>query len=175
MNGLGLAGPQPTVSELRRQLAMAEACEPIERELQEAKQAYRDALDDGDPETVAAAKARKAAAAHHINETRTWLRREARIGTLNALIPDLQAQLAEPAWQPRPDWTVEERQARADMEAALASMQEELPALEAEAAPLREYLGAVPQPGPPIVVEDGSAHVDMPTVQAKARAMKGGN
>lgn len=153
MNGLGLPGPQTPVSELRRQLAMAEACEPIERELQEAKQAYRDALDDGDPETVAAAKERKSAAANHINETRTWLRREARIA-------DLKSRLAVPQGSTPDPW-------RFDME-------KELDQLEAEAAPLREYLGAVPQPGPPIVVEDGSASVDMPHVQAKARAMKGG-
>ncbi|MGW6498543.1 hypothetical protein [Nonomuraea angiospora] len=174
MNGLGLPTAQPTVRELREQLALAEACEPISSELQDAKEAYRQALESGDPAAIGAAKERKQAAAHHINETRTWLRREARIAKLQTLIPDLQTQLAEPAWQPKPGWTDEERQARADMEAALAAMEAELPALEEEAAPLRELFGSIPQAGPPIVVEDGSAAVDMPVVKASAKAMKGG-
>ena len=169
MNGLGLPTSQPTLAELREQLAMAEACEPIKQELQEAKAAYREALDSSDQDAIAVAKQRKQAAAHHINETRTWLRREARIGRLLAMIPELQTRLAGPILD---EHGRDDQQLRAEVEEALAAMKAELPALEAEAAPLRELFGAA---GPPIVVEDPDVTaVDMPVVKAEARAMKGG-
>lgn len=169
MNGLGLPGPEPTVRELRDQLALAEACEPIQQENADAKQAYRDALDGGDPAEIAAAKQRKQEAADAINETRTWLRREERIAVLARLIPRAEAELAAPHWKPRPDWTPEIHQERADLEARLNAMKEDLPALEAAARPLRELFGAFPAPGPAVAVEDGSVSVSTPAVRVKAK------
>ncbi|MEV0586315.1 hypothetical protein [Nonomuraea sp. NPDC050310] len=167
-NGFELQTAQPSVRELREQLAMAEALEPIELELQAAKQAYRDALEDGDPQTIAAAKQRKQDAANHINETRTWLRRERRIAKLLTQIPALEERLAG---QILDDDGREDADLRAQLQARLAGMREELPVLEAEAAPLRELFGT-PQPSP-VVVEDGSADVDAPAVTATAKARTG--
>lgn len=169
MNGLGLPAAEPTIAELRAQLAVATACEPISIELQEAKAAYRDALDDGNPKTVAAAKERKSVAADHINETRTWLRREARIGRLLAEIPQLEARLAG---QVLDEHGGEDVELRAQLEAQLAAMREELPLLEEEAAPLRELFAAA---GPHTLVGDASVTtVGLPTVAVKAKPMKGG-
>jgi PAS domain-containing protein len=154
MNGLGLPKPQPSIAQLRDELALAEACHPIEQEAAEAKQAYRDALSSGDPDEIAAAKARKQAAADRINETRTWLRAEARIAYLTGY-------LERPVSDTRPD--VELRHA----------MQQELDKLEQLVAPFREAVAAFP-PGPVVVVEDGTVEAVTPAVQVQAHAMKGG-
>lgn len=148
MNGLGLPAAEPTVAELRDRLALAEACEPIQQENSDAKQAYRDALATGDPAVVAAAKQRKQAAADRINETRTWLRGEARIAYLTGY-------LARPESQNRPD--VELRHA----------MRKELEGLEVLVAPFREAFGAAQAAA--VVVEDGSASVSTPAVRVKAK------
>ncbi|WP_326637264.1 hypothetical protein OG884_26475 [Streptosporangium sp. NBC_01755] len=174
MNGLGLPAAQPTAAELRAQLALAEACEPIQQENLDAKQAYRDALERGDAAEIAAAKERKQAAAHQINETRTWLRREARIAKLQALIPALEEDLSKPHWRPTSAWRPEEHRHLEEARERLAAMKAELPALEADAAPLREVFESLPVPVPPFVLEDGSAQVDLPPVAVKSKTMKGG-
>ncbi|NRQ35978.1 hypothetical protein HII36_29710 [Nonomuraea sp. NN258] len=169
MNGLGLPAAQPSVAELEAQLAMARALEPIQRELADAKRAYRDALDGGDQAVIEAAKERKRKAAHDANETRTWLRREARIAKLRQQLPALVERLAGRILDPDGREDVE---LRAELQERADGMRQELEALEGEAVPLRELFAAA---GPPVIVETPSVtEVELPTATVRARAQKGG-
>ncbi|GAA3441068.1 hypothetical protein [Planomonospora venezuelensis] len=129
---------------LRDELAMAEALEPIEDELHEAKEAYREALASGDPDTIAEAKARKQAAANHINETRTWLRRERQITKLQATVVELERILAGPILVKNgKDDAREDAQARAEYEAALAVARADLDEMSIQAVKVRAELAAL--------------------------------
>ncbi|GHH67647.1 hypothetical protein GCM10017673_14990 [Streptosporangium violaceochromogenes] len=172
MNGLELPQPPRPIAELRAELALAEACEPIWQAHQDAKAAYAEALESGDLAAIRAAGRAKNAAAIRLNETRAWLRREARIARLTAEIPNVENRLAGPVVDRQGR---ESAELRAELEELLAAMRAELEELSELAAPLRELFGAQPGPDLPVVVEDGSASADgVPvTVRARARTGKG--
>ncbi|WP_101788642.1 hypothetical protein [Nonomuraea indica] len=148
MNGVMQPGPRKTARQLRDELAVVEACEPIQQAHQEAKTAYAEALKSGDPQAITAAKATKEQTAVRLNETRQWLRAEAAVAHLTH-------QLATPGRRPA--------EQQASMEAQLAH-------LEQLVVPIREALAAFPARVPDVVVEEpGSARVTLPTVQARKK------
>lgn len=143
MNGLSRPPERKTASQLRRELAVAEACEPIEQERDDTRQAYADALASGDPKTIAAAKAVRDAAALRLNDTRKWLRAEARVAVLKG-------RLARPGGQ-------DDR----DKDAA------ELASLEVLLAPYRELLGTPLTGGP--APAGGTTEAVMPGAKARVK------
>lgn len=74
----------------RRELEVLEALEPIRVENVEAKAAYQAAVESGDERAIAKAKARKDQAARRLNETRRWLRTEARVAELASELEQLE-------------------------------------------------------------------------------------
>lgn len=162
-------------AQLRAELALVEACEPIEDAHAEAKDLYREALASGDPVAIRAAKAVKVAAANALNETRTWLRREAAIVKLSTItIPKLEAVLAGPVLVKHGDADArEDPKARAQVQEALAAARAELEVMAAKAVQVRrdlEALGGVVQGDPvPHDLPPGSADVDLPTISVKPR------
>ena len=170
MNGLGLP-PAPTpFAQRRAEQAMDAACEPIWQAHQDAKQVLADAVESGDLVAMREASAAKNTAAIRLNDTRTWLRREKRIAKLQAEIPALEMRLAGPILDAAGR---EDAELRAELAACLATFREELPALEAEAQPLRDLFGAMPAEPIGVVVEDGSASADGLPVTVRARARTG--
>ncbi|MFF4989623.1 hypothetical protein ACFY19_20690 [Streptosporangium saharense] len=142
---------------LRDELALLDALEPIEDELHAAKDAYRAAIESGDPQAIRAAALRKDAAAHHINETRTWLRRERSIVKVTETVTTLQEALSRPVL----DETGEESpELRAEYVATLAAAQVELEELAVAAEQTRRdlaALGAVTPATPSAGVPAGAA------------------
>ncbi|MEV4245223.1 hypothetical protein AB0J63_17630 [Streptosporangium canum] len=170
MNGLGLPKPSPSIAQLRADLAMAEACEPIWQAHQDAKAAHADAVESGDLAAIRETSRAKNDAAVRLNDTREWLRRERRITKLTAEVPALEARLAGPILDTAGR---EDAELRAELVAQLADLRQELPELESKAAPLRELFGSVPAAPIGVVVEDGSTSADGLPAMAQARVRTG--
>ncbi|WP_214327839.1 hypothetical protein [Nonomuraea sediminis] len=163
---------------LRAELALVEDLEPIEDAHLQAKQAYEGARASGDPEAIRAAKQVKVETANRLNETREWLRREAEIVKLQTVtIPKLEGILAKPMLVKHGDnGAVEDREARAQVEAALKLARKELEEANATAVVVRrelEALGAfvVGDPVPPDL-PPGSADVTAPSLTVKPQTGK---
>ncbi|MET7333267.1 hypothetical protein [Nonomuraea sp. NPDC005650] len=157
------------------QRALEDACEPIEEALYAAKETYWEAVEAGDPAAIREAKAAKLAAATSLEETRTWLRREAEIIRLQTrTIPRLEEILAKPMLVKHGDKDArEDPAARAQVEQALAAARQELEDLTALAIPLRRDLEAlggvvVGDPAPPDL-PPGSAEVTAPSITVKSQ------
>lgn len=155
MNGLGNTPHEEnplqwTARQLRDRLALIEACEPIQQAHHEAKQAYQEAMAAGNPRVIAAAKQARDMAASRLNETRRWLRAEARLAHLLTFL------------------------ASARPEGERLAAEQEIGGLETLLAPYREAFAARPAlpAGPGRAGGAGSAEVDMPAVRVRA---KGGN
>jgi hypothetical protein len=156
------------------QRALEDALEPIEEALYAAKEAYWDALDSEDPVAIREAREAKRAASERLEETRTWLRREAEIQKLaTRTIPRLEQILAGPMLVKHGDDAVEDGRARAEVEQALTHARKELEELTAAAVPLRrelETLGGVVVGDPvPPDLPPGSVEVTAPTVTVRPR------
>ncbi|MBF8186315.1 hypothetical protein ITP53_11255 [Nonomuraea sp. K274] len=155
--------------------ALEDACTPIEEALYAAKETYWAALEGGNRATILEAKAVKQAAAERLEETRTWLRREAEIVKLQTrTIPRLQEILAGPMLVKHGDNDArEDPQARAEVEQALKAARQELETLTAAAIPLRrdlEALGGVVAGDPvPADLPPGSADVTAPSITVAPR------
>ncbi|MFI6904891.1 hypothetical protein ACIBKY_26760 [Nonomuraea sp. NPDC050394] len=156
--------------------ALEDALEPIEEALYQAKEAYWEAVEGGDVGAIRAAKAAKVEAATRMEETRTWLRREAEIDKLQTrTIPRLEEILAGPMLvKTGKNDAREDPQARAEVELTLVAAHAELEALNALAVPLRRELAAlggvvVGDPVPPDL-PPGSADVTAPSITVKSRA-----
>ncbi|MFC3986430.1 hypothetical protein [Streptosporangium jomthongense] len=122
--------------QLRGELELLEALEPISEEHADAKEAYQAALTSGDPEAIRAAKARKQAASNRLNETREWLRREREIAKLSATtIPELERLLSQQGGGGNAR--------RAELGAALEQARAQLERAQAEAAVVRRELAVL--------------------------------
>ncbi|MFF4412111.1 hypothetical protein ACFYY8_06230 [Streptosporangium sp. NPDC001559] len=126
--------------QLRAELELLEELEPISDEHQEAKAAYEAALASGDRETIQAAKERKQAASNHLNETRTWLRREKEITKLGATIVAIEQRLVGPILDQDGE---EDAAQRAELETALGQARAQLERAQTEAAVVRRELAAL--------------------------------
>ncbi|MFC3980163.1 hypothetical protein [Streptosporangium jomthongense] len=126
--------------QIRAELELLEALEPIADEHQEAKEAYRAALASGDREAIEAAKERKLQASNQLNETRTWLRREQEIVHLAATIVAIEQRLAGPILDQDGE---EDAAQRAELEAAVGQARSQLERAQAEAAVVRRELAAL--------------------------------
>lgn len=163
-------------TQLRAELELVEALEPIEEAHAEAKTAYRAALDSGDQAAIAAAKRVKLAAAHHLNETRTWLRRERAITKLSTVtIPELERVLAGPILiSDGKGEAGEDSEQRSELEQALAAAREELAAFQVEAGQMRRDLealgGVVSAEAVPLDLPPGSADVTTSAITVKPLA-----
>ncbi|MBF8191653.1 hypothetical protein ITP53_39365 [Nonomuraea sp. K274] len=158
--------------------ALEDACTPLEEALYAGKETYWAALEGGDRAAIREAKAAKQAAASRLEETRTWLRREAEIVKLQTrTIPKLEGILARPMLVKHgKNDAKEDPAARAEVERALAAAKAELQQLTALAIPLRrqlEELGGlvVGDPVPPDLPA-GSADVTAPTITVAPRARR---
>ncbi|MFI6534192.1 hypothetical protein ACIBHY_17155 [Nonomuraea sp. NPDC050547] len=156
--------------------ALEDALEPIEEALYQAKEAYWSAVESGDPDAIREAKQAKVEAATRLEETRTWLRREAEIDKLQTrTIPRLEEILAAPMLvKTGKNDAQEDPQARAEVELTLAAAHAELDELTALAVPLRRELEAlggvvVGDPVPPDLPPD-SADVTVPSITVTSRA-----
>jgi len=163
-----------TSRQVRDELALLETLEPIEQAHLEAKQAYKQAIASGDRKTIGAARARQQATGNHLNEVRTWLRREDAIRRLQTVtIPKLEARLARPILaQDGPGKGREDTAERARLEQLLAEARKELAVMSREAADYRAALEALGgevtgEPVPPDL-PPGSAEVGLPTVEVAA-------
>jgi hypothetical protein len=134
----------------------------------------------------AEAKEAKVQAAGRYEATRTWLRREAEIVTLQTrTIPDLTRKLAAPILtKDGEDGARDDREERARLEQLLVAARQELAALVEEVLPLRRALeelgGQVVGPPVPPDLPPGSAEVTTHTIDVSAavnrrRDTKGGN
>jgi hypothetical protein len=158
--------------------ALEDACAPLEEALYAAKETYGQALEGGDRAAIRAAKQAKREAASRMEETRTWLRREAEILKLHTrTIPKLETILAGPMLvKGDKDNAKEDTAARAEVEQALQAARAELERLTALALPLRQALKelggqVVGDPVPPDL-PPGSAEVTAPTITARPRARR---
>lgn len=161
--------------------ALEDACEPIEEALYAAKEAYWDAVEGGDPVAIRETKAAKVEAANRFDEVLTWLRREAEIVKLQTrTIPRLEEILAKPMLVKHgDDDAVDDRTARAEVQAALQAARNELMEATAKAVSLRRQLealgGVVVGDAVPPGLPPGSADVTAPsiTVKPRTRAVRG--
>lgn len=164
--------------QLRAELALVEACEPIEEAHLDAKDAYQQAVASGDAEAIREAKRVKVETGNRLNETREWLRREAEVVKLQTVtIPKLERVLAGPMLVPDgKGGSVDDAKARADVQAALAAARAELTGLSVKAAETRTALEALGGQvvGDPVVRElpPGSAEVTAPAITVRPRAGK---
>ncbi|MEV4837795.1 hypothetical protein AB0K05_24955 [Nonomuraea sp. NPDC049486] len=158
--------------------ALEDACTPLEEALYQAKEAYWEAVDGGDRAAIRAAKQAKQEAAARLEETRTWLRREAEIVKLQSrTIPRLEQILAGPMLvKDGKNDAREDLVARAEVEQALTAARAELETLTALAIPLRrqlQELGGVVESDPvPPDLPPGSADVTLPAVTVKPKARR---
>lgn len=164
-----------TSQQVRDEAALLEALEPIEQAHLDAKAAFKQARASGDREAFLAARKRKQATGNHLNEVRTWLRREDAIRRLQAItIPKLEQRLAGPILaQDGPGRPArEDTKTRKQLETMLERARTELAELSRQAADYRaqlEQLGGVVGGDPvPPDLPPGSAEVELPTIQVKA-------
>lgn len=159
-----------TSQQVRDELALLEALEPVEEAHLAAKAEYQEAVRSGDLARARAAKARKLETGNRLNEIRLWLRREAAIVDLQTkIIPDLEARLSRPILvQDGTGDARDDTETRAALEAQLNAYRAELEVMSREAAAYRAELEAlggevVGEPVPPDL-PPGSAHVTLPPV-----------
>lgn len=164
-----------TPQQVRDEAALLEALQPIEQAHLDAKQAFKEARESGDQAAFLAAKQRKQATGNHLEETRTWLRREDAIRRLQAItIPKLEQRLAGPILaQDGPGSPArEDTKTRKQLETMLERARTELAKLGKEAADYRaqlEQLGGVVGGDPvPPDLPPGSAEVELPSIDVKA-------
>lgn len=158
-----------TSAQVRAELELLEALEPIEQAHLDAKAAYKAAVASGDRAAIKAAKQRKRETGDRLNEVREWLRREQVIRKLQTVtVPELERRAASGTDKQR-------REAEAVLERARA----ELKTLADQAAAYRaalEQLGGVVTGEPvPADLPPGSADVSMPAVAVKAKAAATGS
>ncbi len=160
-----MANAAETLAALDAEREFLAACIKVQQPFEDAKAAYRDALDGDDEEAIAAAKERKNAAALAVRSTRQWLRREDRLRALPGQIDKFQRMLDARNY--------EDDEERDRIAAHVKALREELPVLQAVVDETRSALVAL---GAEIVVPPPAADdaVVVSPAPVKVRARKAG-